>query len=228
MISKLCIILPTRNNLTQLKATVQSLINCVDFRKARLLIMECESTDGTREYCDDLEQLYNFIEVFHSPKTTPTKDINFGLKEVELDEHAMIIHDDIIFTKFYKRDFFTEAIQDANNPMSGILTCMNGGGVSGPEYLDKFIWFGTWCLVIPRHTLDKVGFFDENMQIGDDIDYSYRVHMAGLHLLHSPLWFEHHQVRDSPHAPEDTKLKEQNARYFREKHKLGEFNGIKS
>jgi len=69
--------------------------------------------------------------------------------------------------------------------------------------------------------------FDENFNPGngDDIDYTYRIVRAGLKLYEAPFWVDHHRIGEHPisHSDDAEKLKQEHARYFRRKYKLGEF-----
>ena len=59
---------------------------------------------------------------------------------------------------------------------------------------------------------------DEEFEIGEDIDYSYRVQKEGLILAVTDFWFQHHQIRDTPHNPQTDEIKKRNAERFRNKH----------
>ena len=62
--------------------------------------------------------------------------------------------------------------------------------------------------------------------MGDDIDYSWRIFKAGLLGVVAPVYVEHHRMTENAsndQTPEMEKLKKKNSKYFRKKHKLGEF-----
>jgi GT2 family glycosyltransferase len=110
-----------------------------------------------------------------------------------------------------------------------MLTSINGGGQSGPRYVEGFRWVGGWCTYIPYETIKQCGIYDENFIIGDgvDIDYSYKVKKAGKSILVTDYWVDHHRLtshknEQKPHE-ELEDIKKKNGAYFRKKHKLGEF-----
>jgi len=126
----------------------------------------------------------------------------------------------VIVPKLYGRDWLYEMSETAKKENIGIVATINGGGISGSGYLNGLRWIGTWSMYIPRRTINKVGLFDENMNIGEDIDYTYRVHLAKLDIITLNLWFEHHQLRTSPHQPQDSETIKKAEKYFKAKHKL--------
>jgi len=52
--------IPVYNDLECLKEMIQSLLSSTNYFD-KILIVESESTDGTKEYCDNLEKTYRFI-----------------------------------------------------------------------------------------------------------------------------------------------------------------------
>ena len=117
-----------------------------------------------------------------------------------------------------------------NDPSIGILIPMNGGGTSGSDYIEGFIWAGSWSVLIRNDAIEKLGkemFLDENFGkgFGDDIDMTYRINKFGYILGKTEFWIDHHRL--SEHRYENNtdaeKIKKQNAEYFRKKYKLAEF-----
>lgn len=142
--------------------------------------------------------------------------MNNAIKQAEGD--VLLIHDDMNFFKYYNKDWLAKVQKAAQNPDVGMITIEGGYKTSGPEYREGMIWFGTWCTYIPKKTIEKIGYLDTNMKIGEDIDYSYRVQKAGMKMLIAPFHHEHHQYRETPHAPQNEKIKREAEAYFKKKH----------
>jgi GT2 family glycosyltransferase len=233
---KVTILLPTHNDMPYIVHTVDSIINNT-FYPFKLLIIESESTDGTARYCDWLKINYsNTISVIHTKKEGMVKAVNIGLNAIKEGVNTgfsaikggdvFLTHADVIFPKLYARNWLFEFVKLALIEDTGLVTSLfpTGGGISGPDYINNFIWVGTWACYIPRRTLDKIGIMDENYNpgMGDDIDYSWRVVNVGLQLRYTNFSIEHHRMKDYPNERIEG-LKEKHADYFRKKLNLGEF-----
>lgn len=198
-----------------LEAAVRSLFNSTKY-PFELLLIESESTDGTKEFCDNLAKQFEQVKVFHTKKEGLTKAINKGIKESKGDVY--ITQDDVIHFKLYGVDWLAEMANAGKKETTGVICGLAAGGVSGPDYLEGLRWVGTWNLYLPRHTIKKVGLFDEKMGPGDDIDYCYRIKKAGLRLVILPFWVQHHRLTE--HFGDDKDLQDKMAQYFRKKHNI--------
>lgn len=227
---ELIVFIPVHNDLESLKHTINSLHASTKF-PFTLLIIESGSTDGAKEYCDTLRyKLWNKkVEVIHTEKEGPLKAYiqAFDIAR-ERKADLLLTQTDVGFMKLFKRDWLDEMYEIANTKENcGMLTCLNGTGVSGERYISNFQWYGAWCTYIPFRVLEKVGNFDEGFEIGDgvDIDYTYRVIKAGFDNYMNNFWVEHHH--STAHVNEQRKdieeIKIRNGEYFRKKHSLGEF-----
>jgi len=196
----------------------------------KLIIVVSESTDNTAAICDHFASICPNIEVHHTKKEGGLKAINYGMK-VAAPYDVYLTHTDVIHPKLYRKDWLTEFVAYSRFKDCGAVTSLNGMGTSGPDYVDGFKWIGTWSWYIPRKTIDKIGYFDEKFGLGngDDIDYSWRIKQAGLRCYVAQVYVEHHRMTgqrelDADGAKELEELKQKNAKYFRKKFKLGEFN----
>ncbi len=70
----------------------------------------------------------------------------------------------------------------------------------------------------------KEMFFDEMFTPGpgDDLDVSYRVCKAGLRIFQANFWVDHHRQTENFNDNIEEQITK-NAKYFRKKHKVGEF-----
>jgi glycosyltransferase involved in cell wall biosynthesis len=211
------IIIPCHNSGIYLKDTLDSIIKNTEY-PYKLLLIESESTDGTDKLCDEYAFKYPFIKVMHTKKEGLVKAINLGLKSTDTDVY--LTQDDVIHFKLYGRDWLSEMVKDSQKENCGLVISLLAGGYSGSDYIEGLYWAGTWSLYIPRETINRVGYFDEefNPGCGDDIDYSFRVYRLGLKLIMSNFWVDHH--RKTEHFQDNQKLKEEHSKYFKQKWKI--------
>lgn len=212
------IVIPVRNSGESFRMTIMSIIQNFQY-PYKIIIVEAESRDGTAEYCDILAKLYDFIEVYHIKAEGTTKAYNYGIdKAGDLD--VLLTQDDVIFQRWIGRDLLATLNEAGRMEDCGIATVQNGWGVSGPLYCNGFKWVGTWCMYIPRKTINKIGKLDENMNPGDgdDIDYSYAVVNAGLKTYVVPdMYVDHHRKFSIDHEHEHQDIKKRNSEYFKKK-----------
>lgn len=213
------IIIPVRNSGSSLPITINSILQNLNY-PYKIMLIESESTDGTAQYCDNLQKAHpDKVEVHHRPAEGITKAINYGISQAG-DLDVLLTQDDVIFHRFLGRDMLYEMVSSSSKEDCGIVTVINGGGVSGPLYADGFKWVGTWCMFIPRKTINKIGMLDENMNPGDgdDIDYSYNVYKNELRIYQIDMFVEHHRKFNiEGHEHESQKIKQRNSEYFKKK-----------
>lgn len=233
MDKQITFILPTKDNESHLNETIRSLIASTEY-SFKLIILESNTKEFHElSYIKCLERdIKNekYIKSKINPieliiKKIPTnginiKAINEGIK-LTTDEDIILIHDDIIFFKLYKRDWLKNLTVLAElNPQAGMLTYLNNIKVSGKDYLEGLKYIGSWFCYIKREVINKIGLMDENFNIGEDIDYSYRVQKEGYSLGELDFWFQHHQIRETPHNPQSEEIKRKAELYFKKKHNL--------
>jgi len=216
------VLLPTYNNLRHLQQAIISLCKSTQTH-FKLYILEANCTDGTKEWLETIENKplgsCYLVKVFHKNTKSSIEALNYLIDQTK-DEDLFLTQDDMFFHSIYQEDWLKVFNSIAGEESQGLITMLFGGGISGPEYLNEQMWVGTWCMYIPRRTINIVGKFDEAMRIGEDVDYSYRVQKAGLILSQCKFWFEHHQQRSSPHQPQDEKTMQEASLYFKKKHNL--------
>lgn len=200
-----------------IKFAVESLFESTQ-HPFKLLLIESESTDGTKEYCDKLAKDYTDVSVYHIPKRGLTNAINYGIMKAG-NSDVYLTQDDVIHFKLLGRDWLAEMSDCAKRPEVGQVTDIGGMGISGEEYLKDMRWVGTWSNYIPRRTINEIGVFDEAMKTGDDIDYSYRLLKTGKCIGVIDYWVQHHRLTNHGNV-DDEKIKAEAAKYFRKKHGL--------
>ena|SRR3990167_5753694 len=219
--------IPIRNDFDSFKIMINSLINSTDaFDK--VVIIESESTDGSKEFSDLFAKINSKFEVIHTLKEGPLKAYNklFDIaKKRKCD--LLLTQSDVIFPKCYNRDWLMEMKYFAQINNIGAVTTWNGGGISGTDYIDKLYWLGGWCTYYPLRTIERIGRYDESFPngYGVDIDYSYRIKLAKLIIIQINYWVDHHMANSREHDKDinTEQMKQDSAKYFRHKYKLGEF-----
>lgn len=227
---KVTFVLTACNSMPHIRATIESLYKSTSY-PFKLIIVESESTDGTKEYVDSL---IGDIKVIHTKREGTIKAINTGIKEADKDSHIFLCHDDIIFFSWYMRDWLVYFMNIIKDDSIGIVIPVNGGGISGEDYIYGFSWAGTWSTLIRKEAVNKLGrekFLDENFGkgYGDDIDMTYRVVKEGYNVAKYPIWIDHHRLTEHKNNDDINieEYKKRNSKYFKEKHKLGKKEEIK-
>ena len=227
--SKVIIGIPVYNDLFTLKATIKSILESTEF-PYEIVLVESESTDRVGDYCDYLATRYAHVRVFHTKKEGPLKAYNFLFALAQKEQKDLLLSQtDVCYPKLFMRDWLRDLHDATRQEHVSIATCLNGGGVSGPDYYDNFQWVVGWCTYIPVKTINAIGGFDEEAPNGwgVDIDYSYRACQLGK-LAFVNYWVDHHKFNAREHEQGDqTKIQEDMAKasaYFRKKWGLGEFS----
>jgi O-antigen biosynthesis protein len=206
------IIMPVHNSGRFMPIAVNSIFESTNY-PFKLFLIESESTDGTAESCDALAKAFpDKVEVHHIPKRGLVPAINYAIKVTD-DLDVYLTQDDCIHHKLFERDWLESLVAFSKLPNAGAVATMMAGGKSGPSYIDGLDWVGTWSTFILRETINKVGWFDENLGPGDDIDYSYRIYQAGLRIYMCDFWVEHHRKTEHGDADSEAKIKLMSERF---------------
>ena len=227
---KIIVGVPVRNDLKSFKFMINSLIGSTNFYD-KILIIESESTDGCKEYCDKLVELSPKIQVVHTAKEGPLAAYN-RLFDIAIQEEAdlLLTQTDVVFPTLYETDWLQTMYDVASREDVGAVTTLNGCGRSGPDYINNFDWLGGWCTYLPYKTLKVIGKYDDTFYKGwgVDIDYSYRIFKAGLKCVVINYWVHHHMMNERTHDYSNDVETEKKiaAEHFRKKWKLGEFKDV--
>jgi len=219
---KVAIIIPNYNGLEFLKNTINSIFLTTKY-PYRIIFVDAGSTDGSREFIKELAQKhFNISYIFEKKKEGTTKAYNKGIKATEYNEDVFLTQNDVLFPLKDGNCWLGEMARISKEKKVGIVTTKNSINYAGPTYLEKLPYVGTWCLYLPRKTINMIGLLDENYSPGpgDDIDYSFRVVQMGLILATTTFDITHH--RHTFHEYDQEKIKDEHAIYFRKKWRLDE------
>ena len=226
-ITPVAIVIPVHNDFIFFRIAVESIIQNTLY-PFKLIIIESESTDGSKEYADLLPKFYPNLDIriVHTKKEGPMKAYNLGF-EISKPYDVYFTQTDTYHPRLIGRDWLHELVKLSRLPSAGLMTCIGGTGIAGAPYKEGFEWVGGWCMYVPRKILDQLGGFDENFIIGDgtDIEFSYRIKQAGYNIYMAGFWIDHHRLtaHSNEIIPDLEEIKKKNAEYFRKKYKLGEF-----
>lgn len=213
------IIIPIRNGIRYFPLTIESILKS-SYPDYKIIIVESESDDGVQHYCDYLACLYpEKIQVVHTKKEGITKAINRGIKLADENSDILLTQNDVIFPSLLGRDWLWDFVKMSEaSEKIGLVTALNGGGISDESYIKDFRWVGTWAMYIPRRTINKIGILDEDFSPGngDDIDYTYRVYLAGFMVGMTNFSVDHHRIGEN--FNDASELCQKGAETFRRKY----------
>src|SRR3990167_9470385 len=164
------------------------------------------------------------IEVIHAKKEGPLKAYN-KLFEIAKSENKdlFITQTDVLFPKLYNRDWLQMMSYYASHPEIGLVTPINGGGISGKDYLDGLYWVGGWATYISKKCWELFDKYDEKYikGWGVDIDMTYAISQK-YKVYRMNYWVDHHMLnaREHDNNPNAEQERQEAGRYFKEKYKL--------
>lgn len=139
---------------------------------------------------------------------------NSGLK-VARGDYKVILGDDTIVSKG-----FLEALEECfKEPFCGVANVHMEHLPHGIGIIEDYKWYSGACFMVSQDTLDKVGYFDENIFPAnwEDIDYWVRVYQVGLKLYKNHTLSVQHREGATVHAPDISIGTEGNHQYVIEK-----------
>lgn len=135
---------------------------------------------------------------------------NTGLK-ASRGEYKVILGDDTIVSKG-----FLEALEmGIQQPDAGVSNVHMEHLPHGKGIAEDYKWYSGACFMLTKNTLDRVGYFDENIFPAnwEDIDYWVRVYKANLKLYKNYTFSVQHREGATVHAPDISAGTEGNHQY---------------
>lgn len=228
------------------KPMIESLYKFTNTDLFELIIVNNASSDGTKEYLENLKKEKANITVINNDQNFGfSKGMNQGLK-IANGDFIFLLNNDLLFSPNWLEKFI-ELLE--KNEKIGLISCKtNYAGedfqvIEGAEeltqenYLEKInisqannikyidtsrvVFF---CVGMTRKTFETVGYFDENFGLAwfEDDDYTIRTLLAGLKIAIAQDIFIYHNHSKSTSNIAKTKegkeLFEKNRKYFENKH----------
>lgn len=222
--NKLIIGIPVKNDKESLMEMLNSLTESTNTYDKIVLVVGKGTNKETMEWLEDPLRP-DYIEVINAQTETPLEAYNvlFDLAKKEKSD-LFLTQTDVLFPKLYKRDWLKHMKNLAQSSDVGAVTCLNGYGTSGPDYINGLQWLGGWCTYYPYRTIEKVGGYDKDFPngYGVDIDHTYRIYKAGLKMIIMNYWVDHHMMNERIHDKDKNteQMKQESSKYFKKKWSL--------
>lgn len=221
MIPLVAIILVNYNSFEDTVECVKSLLN-IEYDNYKIVVIDNASTEKNEHAIKFLKQHTSYIS---SPGNQGfSGGNNLGISYCDEKYHPdyfLFLNNDTVV----KKDFLTELLQTASHNKDVGIVCGKiyyydepnilwfDGGTFDSNYgiadhihynkpdkyfsrYEKDIEFATGCLLlIPKSTVDNVGYLDEEyFMYAEDVDYSRRVRNAGFRILYTSASIIYHKV----------------------------------
>jgi GT2 family glycosyltransferase len=167
------VLLITHNRLRMLRECLRSLLANTHGDNFEIIVWDNASTDGTKEYLDEIAATHPEIRVVHHPDNIGLNAVALlvrlarGYYTVELDDDVLRFPDDWLAKMVYAFKKVPKMGYLAANVVQDVLE-------HGPTW--------GWCTMTSLEVLNRVGNFPRRRGLkwyGEDLDYVRRVRRAG-------------------------------------------------
>ena len=197
------VIIPCRNEEKFIAQCLDSMIN-QDFKDVEILVVDGMSEDNTKNIIQKYSIKFPFIKLLSNPKKITPCAMNIGIKNakgniiMKIDAHAIypkdFISKSVNYLKNYKIDGvggMVELVPLTNTlfakPIVFALSNKFGSASSFKTGIKKPILADTVAFgCFKKEVFEKVGFYDENMERSQDIEFNLRLKRAGGKILLAP------------------------------------------
>lgn len=227
------IIVLTYNNLEYNKLCIESILEKTAYQNYELIIVDNNSTDGTREYLNKLiERKTDFLKVYLNNENIGfAGGNNLGIKNSS-GKYVLLLNNDTIVSRGWVTSLVKHLEQNPDLGMIGPVTNSIGNeakinaNYNNIEEMNRFAYNYTlrhinerfenprslpmFCIMIKTDVIHKCGLLDENYKIGmfEDDDYAESVRTCGYRLAIAEDSFIHHFDGGSFKSLDDEKYRE--------------------
>jgi GT2 family glycosyltransferase len=194
------IVLVTYNRLPMLRECMKSLLEKTTGDEFEIVVWDNASTDGTREYLDELAAAHAYLRVIHHPKNVGLNGVALSV-ELARGYYIVEMDDDVVR---YPDDWLPEMLRAFKTvPRAGYLAAnvvqdeLTNGNKPGPEEYTAVDYEGVvvehqatvaactggWCTMTSLEVLNCVGNFPRRPRrifFSEDGDYGRRCRAAGF------------------------------------------------
>jgi glycosyltransferase involved in cell wall biosynthesis len=200
---KVSVIIPTYNRANLLPRPIKSVLNQT-FQDFELIIVDDGSTDNTRELVEEFQKKDSRIKyIFQENSGGPAKPINTGIKNSKGEYIAILESDDEwLPEKLEKQIKVLEEFKNVSLVSCYAFRIFADGTkkLYKTPYLGIFkktkwkLFWEKWGIIslstvmVRKEVIEKVGFFDEKIKTGADIDFYLRcIKKFDFYFIHEPL-----------------------------------------
>ncbi|AZR72018.1 hypothetical protein BBF96_00510 [Anoxybacter fermentans] len=205
----------------------------------RLIIIDNNSKDGSKEYLDRLKQK-GVTVIYNNENLGTSKAWNQGIK-IGKGKYILFLNPDILVTPYWLTKMVACAESDKKIAVVGTKQVDQNGNIIYAGVIEKdgqYIFRGRGekdeptkynqicdcatvsgaCYLIKREYLSKIGYFDERFfMYAEETDYSYRARLLGYRVVYCPVTIIHYR-EGTPINPEKRyQMRQKSDKIFNEK-----------
>jgi GT2 family glycosyltransferase len=194
------IVLITYNRLPMLRECMRSLLEKTTGDEFEIIVWDNASTDGTREYLDELAAAHAYLRVVHHPENVGLNGVARsvqlarGFYIVEMDDDVVRYPDDwmpdmlhafkaIPRAGYLAANVVQDELTNGNKPGIENYTAVEYGGIVVEQQATVAACTGGWCTMTSLEVLNRVGNFPQRrgrIFFSEDGDYGRRCRAAGM------------------------------------------------
>ena len=209
---KTSIIILTYNNFTYNKSCVDSIRKYTAENTYEIIIVDNNSTDGTREWLKDQKDI---VVILNDANVGFPKGCNIGIAASEKENDILLLNNDTVVTPRWLDNLKTclysdvkvgatasitnncsnyQSISVPYNHINNMIAFADVNNVSNPEKWEEKTRLVAFCMLIKRNVLNNIGIIDERFTPGnfEDDDLCMRIIESGYKLMLCNDSFIHH------------------------------------
>jgi polysaccharide deacetylase family protein (PEP-CTERM system associated) len=201
------VIVPVRNEARCIRKTLEQLLEQhYDPKRFEVIVSDGQSTDDTRAIVGEMQEHHANLRFLGNPRRLSSAGRNLGIRAARGDIVAVVDGHADIDNPYYLNDLadaFTRSGADCvGRPqpldVSGATALQRAIGAARSSRLGhhpaSFIYSGDEQFVPPqsvavayrRWVFDSVGYFDEDFDACEDVEFNYRLDRAGVRCFFTP------------------------------------------
>jgi glycosyltransferase involved in cell wall biosynthesis len=212
---KITVLIPCRNEEKFIGSCLKSIIaNDYPKDKLEIFVIDGMSQDGTRKTIKKYAQEYAFITLLDNPKSITPVALNLGIERAKSDLILWMSAHNTYEKKYisncvqYLSKFNADAVggiikmHPRENSFIGQSICLVSShpfGVGNSAHktgVKKTKWADTaFGICYRKEVFEKIGFFNEKLTRGQDMEFSLRMKKEGLRILLAPDIVSHYYLR---------------------------------